>query len=445
MNIFSNKFNRQTTVWRFVYTLFLGLFLLISNATLAHQTPSSNVLLDVNTKTVGVVVQIPISELGLAYGSVIFSSGTSIFEDQKGKLSEYILQHIQLYATKEKPWTVSFQNMKIISDAQEWSGPPYYELEVEFIFTPNVGESTRTFHLQYDAVMHQVNNHTATVMLRNDWENGVVDGNKVLCVIRNDTASNRNYPYTISLEKGSSWDGFRGMFALGISHIQEGTDHLLFIITLLLPACLLVENKKWTVYRGLKSSILKLLKIITAFTIGHSITLAIGAFGFVGIPIQWIEVTIAFSILVSAIHAIWPLFYSKEFWVAVGFGLIHGLAFSETLQNLHLLKSDLLLSLLGFNLGIECMQIGIVFIVIPSFLLMSQTIYFKYVKNSLAVLVSLAAIGWIAQRLTTKANFLSEATDAIAVYSQWIILGLALLAVFLYIIQKSKLLGRSVH
>lgn len=444
MNIFSNNFNRQTTVWRFVYTLFLGLFLLISNATLAHQTPSSNVLLDVNAKTVGVVIQIPISELGLAYGSPVFSNSTTIFEDQKLKLREYMLQHIQLYSTKENPWIVTFKDMKIVSDAQEWSGPPFYELEVQLVFTPNVGESTRAFHLHYDAVMHQVNNHTATVVLRNDWENGVVDSNKVLCIIRNDTASNINYPYTISLDKGSRWDGFRGMFDLGVSHIQEGTDHLLFIITLLLPACLLVENRKWTVYRGMKNSIFKLLKIITAFTIGHSITLAIGAFGFVGIPIQWIEITIAFSIWVSAIHAIWPIFYSKEFLVAIGFGLIHGLAFSETLQNLHLLKSDLLISLLGFNLGIECMQIGIVLIVIPSFLIMSQTIYFKYVKNSLALLVSLAAIGWIVQRVTSEANLLSQASDSIAVYSQWIILSLALLAVFLFIIQKSKMFGKSV-
>lgn len=438
MNRLSNSYDRQTLVWRFFFILVFGGIVLYSNQSLAHQTPSSNVLLDVNTKTVGVVIQIPVSELALAYGTPIFSNTTMVFDDHQKKIKNYILHHIQLYTNKEKPWAVEFKNMKIIRDAQNQSGPPFYELEVHLVFTPNFGQSTRSFKIKYDAVMHQVNNHTATVLLRNDWENGLVDANSVLCVIRNDTATNVNYPYKINLEEGSIWSGFEGMFWLGVSHIKEGTDHLLFIITLLLPACLLVDNRKWTAYGGLKNSIFKLLKIITAFTIGHSITLAIGVLGKVAIPIQWIEVTIAVSILVSAIHAIKPIFYGKEFVIAMGFGLIHGLAFSETLQNLHLQKSDLIVSLLGFNLGIEFMQIIVISITIPWFIIMSQTTYFGYVKNSLAILVCLASIGWIIQRITTRANFLSEATDGLFVYSIWLILGLAILSVFLFFYSRIK-------
>jgi hypothetical protein len=430
-----NSFNRQTKVWRFFFILVFGFVFLMPKSALAHQTPSSNVFLDVNTKTVGVLLQIPVSELALAYDTPVFSNATEVFENQQEKVKEYILDHIQLYISKEKPWAVEFKNMKIVSEEEGWDISAFYELEVQLVFTPNEGESTRVFNLKYDAVMHQVNNHVATVVLRNDWENGVIDANSVLCVIRNDTATNVN-PYKINLESGSIWKGFEGMFWLGVSHIKEGTDHLLFIITLLLPACLLVENRKWTVYGGLKNSILKLLKIITAFTIGHSVTLAIGALGTVPIPIQWIEITIAFSILVSAIHAVKPIFYGKEFVVAMGFGLIHGLAFSETLQNMHLLKTDLIVSLLGFNLGIEFMQIIVILITIPWFVIMSKTMYFKYVKNSLAILVGLASIGWIIQRITASTNVLSEATDALFVYSPEVILGLALLSIFLFLDSK---------
>ena len=423
--------------WRLLFPALLYCATLTPVICLAHQTPNTNILLDVNTKMVAVELQIPISELALSFNRHILKNPATIVEDYGNLLTEYFKAHIHAYINKEDPWRIDIVSMNMDKGQQVLSGPPFWELRVHLNLLPNEDEDTRKFTLGYDVVMHEVMNHTALVSVRNDWENGIVADNPVEAgVISRDMQTMTIKPFEINLKKGSSWKGFAGMFRLGVEHIKNGTDHLLFIITLLLPACLLVSNKKWTVYGGLKYSVVRLLKIITAFTIGHSITLLIGVLGFVKVPVQLIEIVIAVSILVSAIHAITPLFYGKEIFIALGFGFIHGLAFSQTLQNLHLVSMDLALSVLGFNLGIEAMQIAVIAVTIPWFIIMSQTRYFRIVKNIFASLVSLAAIGWIVQRVTGNSNLVSDATDKLLLFSLWLILGLCLLSLSLFVLAK---------
>ena len=431
--ILINKFSSRHILWRLLFVV------LALNAKIcsAHQAPYTNILLDVNTSVVAVELQIPVPELALAYGQDILKDPATIVDRYGPQLKEYLRSHIQPYIKREEPWDVRILTMEMDKGTQVLSGPPFWELRVHLVLVPNKNEDTRKFLLDYDVVMHEVINHTTLVSVRNDWENGIITDNPVeVGVIGRDMQTMTIKPFEINLKKGSSWKGFSSMFHLGMEHIKNGTDHLLFIITLLLPACLLVSNKKWTVYGGMKYSIFRLLKIITAFTIGHSITLLIGALGFVKIPTQFIEIIIAVSILVSAIHAITPLFYGKEIFIALGFGFIHGLAFSQTLQNLHLASMDLALSVLGFNAGIETMQVAVIAVTIPWFLLMSQTRYFKIVKNVFAGLVSIAAIGWILQRVTGNGNLVSNATDKLLLFSPWLILGLCLFSLVLFALAK---------
>ena len=420
--------------WRL---LFLFFPMLIPGISQAHQAPNTNILLDVNTNRVGMELQIPIPELALAFDANILKNPATIVEDYGDALKNYINDHIYAYVNINKPWRIDIAGMYMDKGTQVLSGPPFWELRVLLNIVPNKNEDTRKFMLHYDVVMHQVINHFALVSVRNDWENGIITDTAVeVGVIRRDMRTMTIMPFEVSLEKGSRWKGFVSMFGLGMEHIKTGTDHLLFIITLLLPACLLVSNKKWTVYGGLKYSVFRLLKIITAFTIGHSITLLIGILGWVKIPAQLIEITIAVSILVSAIHAMTPLFYGKEIFIALGFGLIHGLAFSQTLQNLHLESIDLALSVLGFNLGIEAMQLAVIAITIPWFIIMSQTPWFGIIKNIFAGLVSLAALGWIGQRVTGRSNVASEVTDKLLLFSPWLILWLCLMSLALFVLAK---------
>jgi hypothetical protein len=274
------------------------------------------------------------------------------------------------------------------------------------------------------------------------WEGGVTaTAKKQLGVISLDIPTGKIFPLHITLDNGSWWNGFKNMFMLGMQHIKEGTDHLLFIITLLLPACLLVRDQRWSHFGGIRYGLIRLLKIVTAFTIGHSVTLLMGALQWMTIPSRLVEVTIAVSILVSAIHAIRPLFYNKEVYIAIGFGLVHGLAFSQTLQEFNLDAVQLSLSVLGFNLGIEAMQLVVILITIPWFVLLSQTSFFNFFKNGFAVLVAIAAMGWMTQRITGENNFINQSVDSVFIYTPWLLAALAvfsLVCFYLLCIRQSK-------
>jgi hypothetical protein len=189
------------------------------------------------------------------------------------------------------------------------------------------------------------------------------------------------------------------LFRLGMRHIAEGTDHLLFLLVLLLPAPLLVMGASWGPPAGVRQSLLRILGIVTAFTIGHSLTLSLAALGAIKAPSRPVEVLIAISILVSAIHAFRPIFPGREALIAAFFGLTHGLAFAATLDRLGLGRWERVAGILSFNLGIETMQVLVVASILPSLILMSRTNAYSVLRIVGATFAGAASAGWVAERL----------------------------------------------
>jgi len=422
--------------WGLLFFLLVGSCLLPA-VVFAHQAPTTIVLMDVSPGKVTLELQLPLPELELAFGHDIIKDPESLVQRLEPQLREYLKAHIHPYVVKDNPWSVNIATMKVQKGQQVQSGPPFWELIVQVILIPPAGTNTRKFTLDYDVIIHQVMNHAAFVSMRNDWELGKAEATPVeVGIIRWDTKDNVIYPVQINLEKGSWWAGFKSMLQLGMQHIKEGTDHLLFLLVLLLPATLVVNGKRWGQFGGAKYSIIRLLKIVTAFTIGHSLTLIVGALGWLRLPIQPVEILIAFSILVSAIHAIYPLFPGKEIYVASGFGLIHGLAFASVLANLNLSAGPMAISILGFNIGIELMQLFVILLVIPWLILLSKSAYHKWVRIAGAGLSALAATGWILERVSGEANFISGLTETASQYSRWGIIFLAVLTVMTLVFRQ---------
>jgi len=214
--------------------------------------------------------------------------------------------------------------------------------------------------------------------------------------------------------------GVPSMFRLGMRHIAEGTDHLLFLIALLLPAPLLAVRSHWAAFGGLRHSLIQILRVVTAFTLGHSITLALGASGLVSLPERPVEVLIAFSILISAAHALRPLFPGREPIIAGGFGLVHGLAFATTLQNLGVGVWQRIASILGFNLGIETMQLIVVAAILPSLIILSRTPAYTVFRFTGALFAGFASLGWIIERLFDVPDLVDVVVDRVAVRGAWI-------------------------
>lgn len=231
-----------------------------------------------------------------------------------------------------------------------------------------------------------------------------------------------------------SFSGLTAAFNLGARHIAEGADHLLFLLTLLLPAPLLFSHGRWTRRATVRRSLLRILSIVTAFTFGHSLTLALAAFGVVNLPSRLVEVLIAVSILVSAIHAVRPLFPGREALIAAFFGLVHGLAFATALSDLGFGQGYRLVSLLGFNLGIEAMQLAVVGAVLPSLLLLSRTSVYVPFRVGGALLAMLASLCWITERLLDVQTDVDLLAQGFAQRGLWIAVSLFLISLACWLV-----------
>ncbi|WP_205691200.1 HupE/UreJ family protein [Chitinophaga oryziterrae] len=395
----------------------------------AHPMPNSFVMLDIKTDGVNAELQLPLSELQLAFGHDVAQNSGTLVARLSPELRAYLLAHIHAVSADGRAWTVTVRDLRVQPVEQSASGP-YQELTAHLWLQPPVGVSTKDFTLNYDVIIHQLVTHKALVAIRQDWEKGVYSEQpEEVGVIRLDIPTGTILPLHINQSGGSMWRGFKSMVSLGMQHIAEGTDHLLFLLVLLLPAPLLVKEKRWGAFGGTKYSVIRLLKVVTAFTAGHSITLLAAATGWLRLPGQPVEVLIAISILVSAIHALRPVFSGKEAYIAAGFGLIHGMAFASTLANLDLDTTRMGLSILGFNIGIELMQLFVIAITVPWLILLSRTGTYPYIRIAGAILAAIAALAWIIQRVSDKTNFITDLVQQLMKYAPWMILLLGIASI----------------
>jgi HupE / UreJ protein len=399
----------------------------------AHPMPHSVVLLDVHPDRIEAQVALPVDDLHLASGLDAVAQPEQVITRDGDAVRAYLAGHVRP-ATDGVPWTVSVADLSV-RDAEQTATGPYREVVAHLLLRPPSGLGTRRFTFAYDAVVHQVVTHTVLVALRTDWATGRVGADGVgedgreLGVIAVDSRTMTVAPLPVDLDSGGAWEGFLGMLRLGGHHIAEGTDHLLFLLTLLLPApLLLTTRRRWGGPAGPRRAAAAIGRITLAFTVGHSVTLALSALGRIDIPARPVEAAIAASILVSAVHAVRPLFPGREALIAGLFGLVHGMAFSFTLAELDLSTFQLVVSLLGFNLGIELVQLLVVALVLPPLVVLARAdVAYRVLRIGGASIAGIAALGWLADRLDA-ANPVATAADTIGAHGWWVVAALWLAA-----------------
>jgi HupE / UreJ protein len=185
----------------------------------------------------------------------------------------------------------------------------------------------------------------------------------------------------------------------GIWHIWIGYDHILFLISLLLPAVLIYTEQKWHASPQFKPAFVQVLKIVTAFTVAHSITLTLATLQIIVLPSRWVEATIAASVILAALNNLYPMVLKRMWLVAFAFGLVHGFGFAAVLNDLGLQKDTLTIALVGFNVGVEIGQIGIVSLFVPiAYFLRKTQVYQRIVFAGGSVLIALLASIWFVER-----------------------------------------------
>jgi hypothetical protein len=175
-----------------------------------------------------------------------------------------------------------------------------------------------------------------------------------------------------------------GFFRLGVEHILTGYDHLLFLAALLLGG----------------GGALTLLKIVTGFTLAHSLSLAASVLGLVTIPSRVVEPVIAASIVWVALENAWLGRAPARRWlVSFAFGLVHGLGFASALGPLALPAGSLVLALLGFNVGVEAGQILVIALAIPIGLWTRRQPWEPRLARGLSAAVAIIGAIWFVERL----------------------------------------------
>ncbi|KQQ87824.1 HupE/UreJ family protein [Massilia sp. Leaf139] len=203
----------------------------------------------------------------------------------------------------------------------------------------------------------------------------------------------------LELAAPSRWRQFADYVRHGVWHIWIGFDHILFLVSLLLPAVLVRQAGQWQGRETLRASALDVLKIVTAFTLAHSLTLSLAALGALALPSRLVESAIAASVVLAALNNLWPLVHRWRALVAFGFGLIHGFGFASVLADLGLPQDALVVSLVGFNVGVELGQLAIVALFLPLAHAMRRGLFYRRVvlAGGSAFIVLLAAV-WFAER-----------------------------------------------
>ena len=199
---------------------------------------------------------------------------------------------------------------------------------------------------------------------------------------------------TLSLTAPDRWQQFADYVKDGVWHIWIGYDHILFLLSLLLPAVLLAAPAN-----NLRGAFVDVLKVVTAFTLAHSLTLTLASLSLVSLPSRFVEAAIAASVILAAVNNIYPLFRGRRPVAAFVFGLIHGFGFASVLIDLGLPKGSLLASLLGFNLGVEIGQLCIVAAFLPlAFALRETWFYRRLLLTSGSAMIALVAAVWFVER-----------------------------------------------
>ena len=237
-------------------------------------------------------------------------------------------------------------------------------------------------------------------------------------------------PYTL-VNTDTFLQKFLSGVSAGIYHIGSGIDHLLFLFMLLLPATAVIKNHRWVSGQSFKISMKSILKTVSAFTLGHATSVVLSSLNIFSLPEKPVEILIALSIFVTALHALRPTMNRFFLLLPVLFGLIHGLAFASMLKQLVVFQSDRILTLFAFNIGIELAQVLLVMLTLPSLWWLSKTSWNTGVRISFAVLGLLLAEFWIGERTFNLKNPALALTNFLETHNWFIpalIAALALLA-----------------
>ena len=321
------------------------------------------------------------------------------------KIQAYILEHAQFSSRYGNHKIVFTDEIDVLWASSGSFAVFHFRLE-------NMEKIPDNLEVSFSVFLDENPMHTNGLGIEYNWKAGLINNEKVIAL----DFSTSNRTKTLDLTDTSIWTGFMAMIKQGMLHIWIGIDHILFLLALILPAVVRRKNALtvksgvslddsgyeiwgWRPVMKFKPAFLYILKIVTFFTIAHTITLSLAALKIVVLPSWLVESIIAFSIGLAAFHNIRPIFKGRDWIIAFVFGLFHGFGFATVLGELGFKGENLTLSLLGFNIGVEFGQVVIIALIFPFlFFIRKLKLYPKFMVI-ISLLLILISIYWMVERI----------------------------------------------
>ena len=307
--------------------------------------------------------------------------------DQRiGFLQQYYLRHVTI-ADGNRPLTIRFTTHEYLNAR---GGYALVSFDLDGLDTP-----PSVLTIDYSVLFDEDPGHRGFLLVEYNWATGTFANEGRISLVFSPQSRRQDFNVTTS----GRLRGFLAVVKLGVEHIWMGFDHVMFLVALLLPAVLRRENGRWVEIDRFGPALVNVLKIVTAFTVAHSLTLSLAALGHVTLPERLVEVAIAASIAFAAADILYPLFHGRVWLAVFGFGLFHGFGFAGALTEMGVLGEHLGLALFGFNLGVEIGQIVIVAALFPLLFLVRQLVaYRRLAMPAAAVGMILVSCAWAVER-----------------------------------------------
>lgn len=368
-----------------------------SNSLEAHKPDQSYLYLRVYKEAIGGRFEMTAKDMNLALGLEL-DDELKMEELTKylPQIKDYLKSHSN-FQSSEGQYEVKFTETTIL-DLEEMED--FARINFDLI---NVEKVPASLDIEYQVLFDKNPIHRGVLIIEHNWKAGIVNNEALISSIFSPDDTKEN----LSMTDVSLWKGFVALVKLGIWHIWIGLDHILFIIALILPSVVRRKNEEtfsveksnaWIPVDSFKDAFFYIIKIITFFTIAHSITLALASLQIINLNSRFVESTIAISIALAALHNITPIFKQKEWIIAFGFGLFHGFGFASVLGDKGLGDDFLVLSLLGFNVGVELGQVLIICMSFPILFLIRKLNIYPYIIKYGSVGLILISIYWFVER-----------------------------------------------
>jgi len=352
------------------WALLLGTFLAIlsiENA-LAHKTSLTAAEITVSGKNVAIQLKVSAHDLAVALGietDLVTAVPRAVFEERSAELNRYLRERLSILAqstpcpSKAPAVDYSFLPDDLLLIVDYNCPEPVDHLAINYLLFFDIDVSHRSL---------------GRLILPGGEEQFLFD------------RSLTHFELEVAKPPLRSRTALFGrVFLLGVEHILIGYDHILFLLALLIVS---VHFRQ-------------MVKVATAFTVAHSITLALAWYGIVNLPSRIVESAIAISIAFVAIENIVSQRFGHRWLLAGGFGLVHGLGFYSALRDLGLGQTDMATTLLAFNLGVEAGQIAVIAMVYGPLILWRRQQWFQPSARACSVIILLVASWWIFERIFT--------------------------------------------